>query len=317
MRAVIGLSLLALAGVVAGACSEPIDPGGEPPDETLEADPLDDIPQSVDAGSLDDLYRKVLLPSCAGQAGLCHAGQFEPNLSTPSLAYYNLVERPGLEKRDKLRVMPGDPAQSLLVDKLRNRDVISVMPLGAEPVAEEQIAEIEKWIAAGAPRFPGAEPIQSIDEPPEEPQLAIFGDDGQRLDLGGAAMASPGETVVFRMTSHDFETPDEDMVYGAFLLQTAEGELVVVNPSPEDPTTAYATFDPIDAPPVGDESFNWKYKWVVPEVVDLISYEGESRFGVSTVGMSFFLIGAYIPEIVGNDYVIAINFTPDGLQVQP
>lgn len=317
MRAAIALSMLALAALVAGACSDTIDPGGEPPDETLEPDPLDDIPQSVDAGSLDDLYRKVLLPSCAGQAGLCHAGQFEPNLSTPSLAYYNLVERPGLEKRDKLRVVPGKPEASLLVDKLRNRDVISVMPLGAAPVAEEQIAEIEAWIAAGAPRFSGAEPIDPIDEPPEEPQLAIFGPDGERLDLGGAAMASPGQTVVFRMTTHDFETPDEDVVYAAFVLQTADGQLVVINSDPADPTSAYATLDQADAPAVGDESFNWKYEWVVPETVDLFDFEGNPTMGVSTVGMSFFLIGAYIPEFAGNDYVIAINFTPDGLQVQP
>ncbi len=317
MRAAIALSLVATAALVAGACSEPIDPGGDPPSEALEPDPLDTIPQEVDAGSLDDLYRKVLLPSCAGQAGLCHSGQFEPNLSTPSLAYYNLVERPGLEKRDRLRVVPGKPEQSLLIDKLRNREVISVMPLGAAPVPEEQIAAIEAWIAGGAKRFGGAEPTEPIDEPPEEPQLGIFDPDGVRLDLGGAAVASAGQSVVFRMTSHDFETADEDMAYAVFILQTAEGDLVVFNPGTGDPTSAYAAFDDANPPPIGDESYNWMFEWVVPDTVDLLDFDDNLVEAVPTAGMSFFLVGAYIPELDGDDYTIAVNFTQEGLQVQP
>ncbi|MBL9025737.1 MAG: hypothetical protein JNL21_26315 [Myxococcales bacterium] len=317
MRARLVFVAWAAAALAAGACSDPIDPGGEHQEETLEPDPLDTIEQSVDAGSLDDLYRKVLLPSCAGQAGLCHAGQFEPNLSTPALAFYNLVERPSLEKPDRLRVAPGKPQESVLVDKLRNRDVISVMPLGAEPVPEEQIAAIEAWITAGAPRFAGAEPSPAINEPPEEPELAIFDAAGERLDLGGAASAAPGETVVFRMTTHDFETPDEDMVYVAFNLQTADGQLVVLNDDSEDPTSAYATFDEEGAPLVGDEVMNWRFDWVIPQTVDLYDFEGNPSLAVPTEGMSFFVIGAYIPEAIANDYVIAVNFTPNGLQVLP
>ena len=317
MRAAIALSLVAAAALVAGACSEPIDPGGNPPAEALEPDPLDTIPQEVDAGSLDDLYRNVLLPSCAGQAGLCHSGQFEPNLSTPSLAYYNLVERPGLEKRERLRVVPGKPEESLLIDKLRNREVISVMPLGAAPVPEEQIAAIEAWIAAGAKRFAGAKPIEAIDELPEEPLLGIFDPDGVRLDSGGNALVSPGDTVVFRMTSHDFETADEDIPYAVFLLQTNDGRAVVFNPQTGDPTSAYASFDGANPPPVGDESYNWMFEWIVPDTVDLSDFEGGYEQGVPTAGMGFFLVGAYIPELDDDDYVIAVNFTQEGLQVQP
>lgn len=317
MRAACALTFAATAALLAAACSDPIDPGGEPSDEATVVDPLDDIPQEVEANSLDDLYRKVLLPSCAGQQGLCHSGQFEPNLSTPSLAYYNLVERPGLEKRDRLRVVPGDPAASLLVDKLRNRDVISVMPLGAQHLGEEQIQAIEAWIAAGAKRFPGAEKPATIDEPPEEPQLAIFDPTGTRLDLGGAAVASPGQTVVLRMTTHDFETPDEEIPYAIFVLQTGLGELVVLNPNTDDPTSAMAELDESDAPPVGDETFNWKFEWTVPEAVDMIDADGNLVVAVPTEGQSFFLVGAYIPSIVGSDYLIAINFIQDGLRIEP
>jgi hypothetical protein len=317
MRALAAASLVIGVGALAMACSEPIDPGGEPSDDAVDVDPLEAIPLEVDAGSLDDLYRKVLFPSCAGQQGLCHSGQFEPNLSTPSLAYYNLVERPGLEKRDRLRVVPGDPGASLLVDKLRNRDVISVMPLGAKPVEEEHIAAIEAWIAAGAKRFPGAPPRDAIDQPPEEPTLAVFDVADERLDLGGAAVASPGDTVVLRMTTHDFETPDESIPYVVFLLQTAAGELVVFNPDTSDPTSAYATLDTESPPPVGDESFNWQFTWVVPATVDMMDFDGNEMPAVPTAGKSFIVVGAYIPDITGSDYVIAINFTPDGLRIEP
>lgn len=316
MKPAYALTFAAAAALFAAACSDPIDPGGEPSDEATVVDPLEDIPQEVEANSLDDLYRKVLLPSCAGQQGLCHSGQFEPNLSTPSLAYYNLVERPGLEKRDRLRVVPGDPAASLLIDKLRNRDVISVMPLGAQHLGEEQIQAIEAWIAGGAKRFPGAEKSAPIDEPPEEPQLGIFDPMGTRLDLGGAALASPGQKVVLRMTTHDFETPDEEIPYVVFLLQTALGELVVFNPDTNDPTSAMAELDQAGAPPVGDESFNWKFEWTVPEAVDMMDFDGNLIPAVPTAGQSFFLVGAYIPTIVGNDYLIAINFIQDGLRIE-
>jgi hypothetical protein len=317
MKPAFALALATTAALLAAACSDPIDPGGEPSDEITVLDPLEDIPQEVDANSLDDLYRKVLLPSCAGQQGLCHSGQFEPNLSTPALAYYNLVEKPGVEKRDRMRVVPGDPAASLLIDKLRNRDVISVMPLGAQHLGEDQIQAIEAWIAAGAKRFPDADKPAAIDQPPEEPQLAIFDPMGTRLDLGGSAVASPGQTVVLRMTTHDFETSDEEIPYAVFLLQTGAGDLVVFNPGTDDPTSAYAELDQGEAPPIGDESFNWKFEWTVPAAVDMMDAEGNIMPAVPTAGQSFFLIGAYIPTIVGNDYLIAINFIQDGLRIEP
>lgn len=316
MKPVRALTLAAAMAVVAAACSEPIDPGSEQIDEATVLDPLEDIPMEVDAGSLDDLYRKVLFPSCAGQEGLCHSGQFEPNLSTPSLAYYNLVERPGLEKRERLRVVPGDPSASLLVDKLRNRDVVSMMPLGAKPMPEEHIAAVEAWIAGGAKRFPDADAVPAIDEPPEEPLLAVFNPAGERIDLGGSAIAAPGEKVILRMTTHDFETPDEQIPYVVFLLQTGLGELVVFNPGGEEPTSAAATLDETNPPAVGDESFNWRFEWTVPETVDMMDFEGNLTPAVSTIGQSFFIVGAYIPSFTGYDYLVAINFTQDGLRIE-
>jgi hypothetical protein len=68
----------------------------------------DDDPLAVSytppAGSLDDLHQRIIGKRCSGQPGLCHNGQFEPNMSTSAMTYAYLVGRPGLEKPDRLRI---------------------------------------------------------------------------------------------------------------------------------------------------------------------------------------------------------------------
>ncbi|HEY5950217.1 MAG TPA: hypothetical protein VIV40_32200, partial [Kofleriaceae bacterium] len=125
-------------------------------DAGAEDDPLL-VTTTAAPGSLDDLHERIIAKRCSGQPGLCHNGQFEPNLSTPALTYAYLVNRPGIEKADRLRVQPGNPGASLFIDKIRNRNgVATQMPLGAEPLEEAEIKELEAWITAGALRAPGA-----------------------------------------------------------------------------------------------------------------------------------------------------------------
>jgi hypothetical protein len=308
------LAALALCAAALGACSAPIDPGGDARDEEEDLDPLTSIPDEVTPGSLDDLYRKVIQPSCAGQAGLCHSGQFEPNLSTPALAYANLVERPGIEKRDQLRVVPGDPAKSLLVDKLRDRDVISVMPLGAKPLSEEDIQAVEAWIVDGAKRFPDASPPERIDQPPEEPVLGIFDEADVRLDVGGSVAVQPGDRVVFRMTTHDFETPDEEVPLAAFMLETQDGGFVLIG-EPGDPSSGYASLDTSAPPALGEESFNWSFTWEVPETADVYLFETGLIENRPLSGESFILLGYYMLGD-GADYTLALSFELDAVRVQ-
>lgn len=45
----------------------------------------------------------------------------------------------------------GDPAASLLIDRLRERNGTTIMPLGGPPRPEAEIALYEAWIAAGFP----------------------------------------------------------------------------------------------------------------------------------------------------------------------
>src|SRR5688500_17631195 len=158
--------------------------GGDPAvDAGVDEDPLA-VPSAPPPGSLDDLHSKVIAKRCSGQPGLCHNGQFEPNLSTPGLTYSYLVNRPGIEKPSLLRVKPGNAAQSLFIDKIRNRNVATQMPLGAEPLDEADIVALEKWINDGALRAPGAAPAPVLNNPPRRPQIGIF-NGTNRLDGTG------------------------------------------------------------------------------------------------------------------------------------
>lgn len=110
------------------------------------------------------LYRDILMPKCAGP--YCHVATNRGglNLTSPSIAYQRLVGRKGgADERDPyslckdggtLRVAPGDPENSLLIQKLTrgDQDVCGKpMPLDLAPLPEADIARLRRWIAQGAP----------------------------------------------------------------------------------------------------------------------------------------------------------------------
>lgn len=96
------------------------------------------------------VYTNTLHPSCALPGSSCHSSQGKNG----GLAFesedeaYNLL----LGKVDgRARVNPGDPACSLLVERLESTDPRYTMPRGGVLSAEERCA-IEQWVAAGAKR---------------------------------------------------------------------------------------------------------------------------------------------------------------------
>jgi hypothetical protein len=234
-----------------------------PPDDVVDPDPLD-LQSTAEVGSLDELHERIISQRCSGQPGLCHNGQFEPNLSTPALMFSYLVNRPGIEA-NRLRVKPGDSAASLFIDKIRNRNgVLSQMPLGAEPLEEVDIAAIEKWIDDGALRTPGGEPAPSLNNPPRRPEIAIFNTGGTRLDGTGPITITPGGTLVIRHTVQDFETADSAIPFRALIFSLGDGTDIVVNPAaPQDKHIAVTTFDSNGPQGKGDQ-LNYVFTWNVP-----------------------------------------------------
>ncbi len=306
MRAAAKLGgVLLLGGLAALGCTTEIDPDGDDTPPPVERDPLD-VTTTPAPGSLDDLYQRIIAPRCSGQPGLCHNGQFEPNLSTPALTYAYVVNRPALEKPDRLRVKKGDPAASFFIDKIRGRGVATRMPLGAEPLPEADVAALEAWITAGALRGPTMAPAPDLNNPPQRPEIGVFDASGARLDLAGPVRVNRGATITLRHSVHDFETADAAMDLGLFALQAPDGRQVVMRPAePSGANVGITSYDP--AGPMGvKDLLNYRLAWTVPDPVPLIDNATNLRSTVPAAGLVLTPIALY--RDAGTPPIFTIEF---------
>jgi hypothetical protein len=94
----------------------------------------------------------VFTPSCAVSG--CHAGptpQQGMNLASGQ-AYAAIVNVPSMEVPSLLRIKPGDPDNSYLVQKIEGTAAVgSRMPLGGPALPADRIQAIRQWISEGAP----------------------------------------------------------------------------------------------------------------------------------------------------------------------
>jgi len=266
-------------------------------DGGMDDDPLH-VTDTPAPGSLDDLHARIIAKRCSGQPGLCHNGQFEPNLSTPAMTYAYLVRRPSNENSDRLRVKPGDPANSQFIDKLRNRNGVSTqMPLGGEPLEDGDIAALEAWITAGALRAPGAAPAPVLNNPPKRPEIAIYNNSGQRLDGTGPVTVSAGQQLVFRHSVQDFETPDASIPFAAMILTAADGRNVVLNPGANDPSTGQTAYDA--AGPMGKgDLLDFQRAWTVPSMLPLWDRATGVTTNVAASGQTLSVIVVYVDQVM-------------------
>ena len=106
--------------------------------------------------TLDDIQAAVFTPTCA-VAG-CHTGggaalPASMNLTSADLSLANLVNIPSEQAPGLVRVIPGDPDNSYLVQKLEGTAGFGgQMPLGGAPLDPALIADIRQWISDGAMR---------------------------------------------------------------------------------------------------------------------------------------------------------------------
>lgn len=103
--------------------------------------------------TLSSLQENVFSTNCALSG--CHAGpspQQGLDLSAGA-THDNVVNVASTERPEVDRVEPGNPDASYLVHKIEGRSSIvgERMPLGREPLSQEQIDVIREWIANGAP----------------------------------------------------------------------------------------------------------------------------------------------------------------------
>lgn len=92
----------------------------------------------------------VLTPACT----TCHTGAAAPlglRLDEGS-SYAMLVNAPSTEVPSLMRVNPGNPDASYLIQKLEGRAAVGArMPLNQPPLPQETINVIRQWITNGAP----------------------------------------------------------------------------------------------------------------------------------------------------------------------
>jgi len=110
------------------------------------------------SADFDSIQRNVFTPICT----TCHAGSNAPqglHLDAAN-SYSQLVGVPSAELSALLRVKPGDPANSYLVQKLEGHAAVGAqMPFGGPPLPAATIAVIRQWISDGALRSPVASGI--------------------------------------------------------------------------------------------------------------------------------------------------------------
>jgi len=158
-RGVLLLSLLS-CGIV--SCSpgngEGLDISGRPLNEGGNV-PL--------AATLASVQANVFNPSCI----VCHAGANAPQGLRLDAAnsFTNLVGVPAQQDSSVLRVAPGNPDQSYLIQKLEGTaSEGQQMPLGGPPVSQSTIDFVRQWITDGALPDPGG----PADMPPTVTSLA-------------------------------------------------------------------------------------------------------------------------------------------------
>ncbi|NOZ06249.1 MAG: hypothetical protein GXP41_07860 [Chloroflexi bacterium] len=113
-----------------------------PPTEVPTPGPA---PEANAATSFSADVFPLLQARCAGQ---CHNPQAAAAMGGWDATTYDALMGTG---KHAPVVQPGDPAGSLLLQKVRGTQPEGVrMPLGGAPLSEAEIRTIESWIAAGA-----------------------------------------------------------------------------------------------------------------------------------------------------------------------
>ncbi len=122
-------------------------------------------PLSLDSTSMIGIQANILEVRCALPG--CHDGNFEPDFRTAQSSHSTLVYHPVTKNNEtndfRFRVVPYMPDESVLIERITNCCFVNIddrMPQDniGEPLAEEDIESIRKWIEDGAKDMFGQEP---------------------------------------------------------------------------------------------------------------------------------------------------------------
>lgn len=209
---------LLLSAALATGCGGGSGSGGsdgEPPDDPPPGSP-------PFGANFSEIQAEVFTPTCAVSG--CHTGGAAPQglRLDEANSYGLLVDVASTEAPAILRVAPGDPDNSYLIQKLEGTaSVGEQMPLGGTPLPQASIDVIRQWIVDGATddRAPSAEAIRvsslspvpdsELETPPDE-IVAMF---DRELDVSTVN----SETFILEASGGDgtFEDGNEEQVVAA------------------------------------------------------------------------------------------------------
>jgi hypothetical protein len=109
------------------------------------------VPETVKADpSFANDIQPIFTNNCALSG--CHNSTAQQGLILgQGQAYSNLVDVSSTEEPNRIRVLPGDSANSYLVIKIEGNQTVGVrMPYGQSPLSSVQIQNIKNWIDRGA-----------------------------------------------------------------------------------------------------------------------------------------------------------------------
>lgn len=178
------------------------------------------------------IQANVLTPICT----TCHSGAAAPLglRLDEGVSYALLVNAPSVEVPGLLRVNPGNPDDSYLIQKLEGTAAVGArMPLGGPPLPPDTIGVVRQWILEGAmapepsganvPALSAAWPIQR-DALHDRAEVVIAAD--RELDV---SLLSAGTVVLTRSGGDgDFSNGNELEMQAAFELRSVSPTIFAV-----------------------------------------------------------------------------------------
>ncbi|MBI5014550.1 MAG: hypothetical protein HZB55_03550 [Deltaproteobacteria bacterium] len=143
-----------IAGVLAGLAALGCGKGAEEKAaDTATPPPGNAAPAAEPAGAFAAVESQILVPKCAHADG-CHAGPVPAGGMDlgAGVAYQDLVGVKATRRPERLRVAPGDPEGSYLLNRLTPGGDTPPMPLGGPSLSAAEIDAIRAWVRDGARR---------------------------------------------------------------------------------------------------------------------------------------------------------------------
>jgi hypothetical protein len=142
---VLAFAAVACASIAAACSSSSNDAPACVANLSLDCKPIYDPPV------YQTIFDKTFHPTCASGTGTCHTSDAAKGglvFEDADTAYALLLG----QQDGRKRVIPHDPACSLLMERLESTDPSFHMPRGPNSLLPSELCAIAQWIAAGAAR---------------------------------------------------------------------------------------------------------------------------------------------------------------------